>query len=137
MIVHTIVERQSGKVFSQEYGQNVGAMGLESLDHYLHDASVTPLSEFMHEDRATLEQAIEVAQPAEQLALRRRLDELRDRPDWHDPQDGLQSIQTLLTKLPDSDRYAGIADDLKTYAAILAEAVRDEDLFRFNVETMI
>jgi hypothetical protein len=137
MIVHTIVERRSGKTRSEEYGQNVGAMGLESLDQHLDDAAVTPLSAFMHEDRATLEQAVEVASPADQIALRRRLEELSHRPDWHDPQDGLQTVHALLARLSNEDRYSAVVDDLKTYAAILEEAARDGDAFRLNVITTL
>ena len=107
MIIHAIIERQNAKPSNQDYGQNVGAMGLETLDHYLHGTEATPLSRFMHKDTATLEEGLAVAAPAEKFALERRLRELRAQPDWHDPNDGLASVETLIARLPHDADHAG------------------------------
>jgi hypothetical protein len=136
MIVYVVVERKNGNSPSGWYGQNVGAMGTDSLDHYLHGVAVKPLGELMHEDKATLEQAIEVAQPADRFALERRLEALRERPEWHDPHEGLKTINALTERLPHDERYDGVHADLATYRAILNETQSDGDEFRLNIRTM-
>ena len=137
MIVYAIIERQSGERAAEEYGQSIGAMGLERLDEYLRDAPVTALSDFMDEDVETLEQALKIAQPAERPSIERNLKRLQARPDWHDPQDGLSTVQTLLTRLPDDDQHAGVREDLKAYQRILQTAADAADKFRLNVMTSI
>lgn len=135
MIVYAIIERQSGQAASGVYGQNVGAMGVDTLDHHLPDAAVTPISQFMYEDLATLEQALEVAQPQEKFPLQRRLAVLRERPLWHDPQEGLQTVRALQEGLPDEPRYDGVRADLRMYEQILEDAAQAGDRFRLNVAT--
>jgi hypothetical protein len=135
MIVHTVVELRSGKTFPQEYGHNIGSMGLESLDQYLHGDGVKPLSAFMDEDRETLEAALDVAPVPDQIALARRLKELRTQPEWHDPQEGLATVNALQASLPREERYQGVVDDLAAYAAILEQAARDGDAFRLTAIT--
>jgi hypothetical protein len=132
MIVYVIVERKSGKVAPGQYGHNVGTMGVAALDQRL-SAAQAPLGAFLHEDKATLEKALPYAQPAERFALERRLDELRAQPEWHDPLQGLATVQELLRQLSGDEAWEGVASDLRTYESILQEAAREGDLFRFQL----
>ncbi|MBW3599132.1 MAG: hypothetical protein KY475_17910 [Planctomycetes bacterium] len=135
MIVYAIIERKSGKRADEEYGQNIGAMGLDSLDQYLREDGLTPISEFMREDTSTVEEALKIAQPAEKPALERRLNALQAKSDWHDPQEGLKTVQALIERLPDDAQHQNVAADLKVYQRILQEASHDGDPFRINVAT--
>jgi hypothetical protein len=137
MIVYAVIERQNGERPAEEYGQNIGAMGLDRLDEYLRDDPATPLSDFMHEDVQTLEQALKIAQPAERPAIERALKRLQARPDWHDPQDGLTTVKALLERLPAEDQHAGVRDDLEAYQRILQATADAGDKFRINVLTSI
>jgi hypothetical protein len=133
MIVYAIVERKSGKAAPGDYGHNIGAMGVDTLDQRLPDAGLAPLRSFLHEDKVTLEKAISFAQPAERLAMQRRLEDLRARPEWHDPIQGLATVRALLQQFAGDDAYEGVLGDLRTYEGILNEAAREGDLFRLNL----
>ncbi len=135
MIVRTILEQRRGRVASDDYGHHVGAMGVEALDQYLLGADVTPLNEYMYEDVATIEQALAVAQPADAVALQRHLERLRRRPEWHDPSDGLRTVEALLSRLPADDRHRGVRGDLQQYRLLLEETAASGDEFRLNVVT--
>jgi hypothetical protein len=133
MIVYAIVERKSGKAAQGNYGHNIGAMGVYTLDQRLTETGIAPLGAFLHEDIATLEKALPFAQPAERIAMERRLSELRAQPEWHDPAQGLATVRALLAQLGEDEAYEGVASDLRTYQAILEEAAREQDLFRLNL----
>ena len=135
MIVYAIIERASGQAATEKYGHNLGAMGLSALDRHLDGASAAPLSSFLHEDKATLERALQFGQPADRIAIRRQLEALEDRPEWHDPARGLKTVRTLLQRLPQDEPHEGIISDLKMYEKILEAALGTGDLFRINLVT--
>jgi hypothetical protein len=135
MIIYVFVERKSRPAAAEDYGHNVGAMGLEVLDRYVDGLDVTPLAALMDVDVETLEQAIQVAQPAEKLPMERQLEEARQRPAWHDPQEGLKTVRAILERLPQDERHEGVLADLRRFEAVLTDAADAGDLFRLNVRT--
>lgn len=135
MIVYALIELAGGKTRTEGYGHNIGAMGLDALDRYLVDEKAAPLSSFLREDRATLERALAVGEPTDRIAVRRRLDELRDRPVWHDASQGVETVQALLRQLPGDEQHEGVLGDLRIYEQILQKAAAEGDLFRIQIVT--
>ncbi len=139
MIVRTILERESGGTTPDDCGYYIGTMGVAALDQYLHGSEVPLLGDYMCPDITTLERALDLdldlPHPADASVLEERLMQLRQRPLWHDPRDGLRTIEELLARLPIGERHEGVRSDLECYRQWLQETAAANDRFRLNVVT--
>jgi hypothetical protein len=144
MSVSVSLVRESGKRPETWYsGQGIGQFADQDECRRVADEKNVPrLDTFYFEDIDFLEEEVADSVPDEERdAFERRLGEVRGQRPWHDPNEGLRTVQALLPHFRqraevEDDPYeylAAIIEDLEAFELILRDAAAEGDRFRFEV----
>lgn len=129
----------------EEYGYAI-ARWLEHADRIAAELGRPPMGRFVYQDCELYEAAIDMAdrEGDEELAasLRTKLEAARSQPEWHDAEQGLESVRGVLEATRDERTLVRPSEvrttkeaviwDLETIEAFLVDAAASSTRFRFE-----
>lgn len=135
MSVCIAIELKSGKYDKDEHTSTVVPKldQFDELDAELARRGARPLSEFMFRDTELLEEMLEYAPDDARDNLQSQLDAARQQPEWHDPQDGVATINELIELLRERHLHQGAIPELECFQRVLSKAEKTGDSFRLVV----